>query len=193
MTLIICVNTDLPVSRSLFTHTSILNVSLQSQSFCGFALTAPCPSLLLLCDPVSLGPRAAVLHRADCTIRCPQNEMACFITIPGGSCLPGTHIPTKGNTWPSSPRGRVHQWLGRSGKSSVTSRLCSAETLEGKLEVSSQVGQEICQECTLFPLTGTQSGQDTEKCHSLVKKASSGAKSCRVHWAARSLHLLYFF
>lgn len=59
-------------------------------------------SLLLLCDLVSVGPSAARLCGAGCTIRCPQNEMGCFITSPSGSCLPGIHIPAKGDTWPST-------------------------------------------------------------------------------------------
>lgn len=83
---------------------SIISLESQARTSCFLALLwqPGAHSLLLPCDPVSDGPNAARLCGAGYTIRCPQNEMGCFITSASGSCLPGIHIPAKGDTRPSS-------------------------------------------------------------------------------------------
>lgn len=90
-------------------YTSTFSVESQPRTSCFLALLRQpgAHSLLPLCDPVSVRPGAVRLCGAGCTIRCPQNEMGCFITSPSGSCLPGIHIPAKEDTWPSC--ASVHQ------------------------------------------------------------------------------------
>lgn len=96
------------------------------------------------------------------------------------------HDPRHASLW-----GGVHQWLGWSGKPSITGPPQSHWRGNQKypLGYAVQVVMEKCQECTLsLCLIDIQSG---EASHNLTFKfAWRTAKKCRVRWAGNSL---FFF
>ena len=133
-------------------------IAAQSQLLSGFALTALCPLLpAAVCDPVSVGPSAARLCGAGCTIRCPQNEMCCFITCSQWQLSPRNPHTCKGR-YMSLPMPHWEEVCISDGQESHLSEnhhLTALQSLKRKPEVCAQVGpvqgvMETCQQCTLF-------------------------------------------
>ena len=118
-------------------HLQLLH-RVQNQLICGQAVTAWCHLLSAAVIQFQLV-SVARLCGAGSTIRCPQNEISRFITLPSDSCLPGIHIPAKGDM------RRPSSCLDREGEESHPPQGCRASS-----QVCWVYSMEICQQSTLL-------------------------------------------